>query len=149
MRTEREWQTNSAEETIAVGAEIAALLSPPVMLLLRGGLGAGKTTLVKGIAQALGAAKADEITSPTFTLVHEYEGERVARPVALYHVDVYRLETERQLDTLGWEEMLGDGAILLVEWGDKFPVLVERADGEISLAAVSAGGRDIRLRIKR
>jgi tRNA threonylcarbamoyladenosine biosynthesis protein TsaE len=146
--TERAWQTNSAEQTIAVGAEIAALLRPPVMLLLRGGLGAGKTTLVKGIAQALGAAKADEITSPTFTLVHEYEGTREQRPVALYHIDVYRLETERQLDTIGWEEMLREGSILLVEWGDKFPVMAERADGEISLAAVSAGGRDITLRIR-
>jgi tRNA threonylcarbamoyladenosine biosynthesis protein TsaE len=147
--TERTWQTKSAEETIAVGAEIAAMLKPPAMLLLRGGLGAGKTTLVKGIAQALGAAKADEVTSPTFTLVHEYEGTRNERPVALYHVDVYRLENERQLDTIGWEEMLRDGAILLVEWGDKFPLMVERADGEIALAAVSAEGRDITLRLKR
>ena len=148
MRTEREWQTNSAEETIAVGAEIAALLSPPVMLLLRGGLGAGKTTLVKGIAQALGAAKADEITSPTFTLVHEYEGERAARPVALCHVDVYRLETERQLDTLGWEEMLGDGAILLVEWGDKFKSIKKRATGEIAISSEGGDARKITVTLK-
>jgi tRNA threonylcarbamoyladenosine biosynthesis protein TsaE len=147
--TERTWTTNSAEETIAVGAEIAALLGPPMMLLLRGGLGAGKTTLVKGIAQGLHAADADEVTSPTFSLVHEYEGERDGGALALYHLDVYRLESERQLDTIGWEELPRDNAIVLVEWGDKFPILMQRADGEIVMAPVSAEGREITLRMKK
>lgn len=146
--TERAWTTNSADETIAVGAEIAALLRPPALLLLRGGLGAGKTTLVKGIAQGLNAAEAEEVTSPTFSLVHEYEGARDGGAVALYHLDVYRLETERQMDTIGWEELLRDDAIMLVEWGDKFPILVQRADGEIVLAPVGVDAREITLRMK-
>jgi tRNA threonylcarbamoyladenosine biosynthesis protein TsaE len=137
--TTHAWTTHSAEETIAAGAEIAALLKPPVMLVLRGGLGAGKTTLVKGIAQALGAAEADEVTSPTFGLVHEYAG--------LYHLDLYRLESERQLATVGWEELLSEKSIVLVEWGEKFPVVVERSNGEISLEG-SGDERRIVLRLK-
>lgn len=147
--TQQTWQTNSAEETIAAGEEIAELLQPPLVLLLRGSLGAGKTTLVKGIAQGLHAADADEVTSPTFTLVHEYEGRRNDHALALYHLDVYRLETERQLDSLGWEDFLRDDAIVLVEWGEKFPVLARRADGEIALAPNSADGREITLRLKK
>jgi tRNA threonylcarbamoyladenosine biosynthesis protein TsaE len=143
----REWTTHSAEETIAAGAEIAALLKPPVLLVLRGGLGAGKTTLVKGIAQALGAAEADEVTSPTFTLVHEYEGSRNGAALALYHLDLYRLESERQLATVGWEEMLSEKAIVLVEWGEKFPVVAARADGEIALEG-AGDERTIRLTFK-
>jgi tRNA threonylcarbamoyladenosine biosynthesis protein TsaE len=135
----REWTTHSAEETIAVGAEIAGLLRPPVMLVLQGGLGAGKTTLVKGIAEGLGAADAGEVTSPTFGLVHEYAG--------LYHLDVYRLENERQLSTVGWEELLGANAVVLVEWGEKFPVIVERSDGEISLSG-AGDERTIRLTLR-
>ncbi len=144
----REWTTTSAEGTIAVGAEIAALLQPPVMLVLRGGLGAGKTTLVKGIAQALGAAEADEVTSPTFSLVHEYEGARGGKPVGLYHLDVYRLESERQLATVGWEELLREDAVVLVEWGEKFASVEGRSDGEIVLTPEGADGRKIKLRLK-
>ena len=91
-------------------------------------MGAGKTTLVKGIAAALGAAEAGDVTSPTFTLVHEYRGKKVR----LFHLDLYRLETERELLTLGLEEMAEEpDALVLVEWGEKFPSVVERSDGEI------------------
>lgn len=92
-----EFSTQSGADTVEVGRKLAALLKPPQLLLLRGDLGTGKTTLVKGIAQALDAAEADEVTSPTFTLVHEYEGVRDGQPIKLYHLDVYRLESERQL----------------------------------------------------
>jgi tRNA threonylcarbamoyladenosine biosynthesis protein TsaE len=105
---------------------------------LRGDLGAGKTTLVKGIAQALDAADADEVTSPTFTLLHEYDGIWDDRPVKLFHLDVYRLEGERQLETLGLDELLTDDALVLIEWGEKFKSLRKKATGEISI--VSAGG---------
>lgn len=145
---QREWTTNSAEETIAVGAEIAALLKPPVMLVLRGTLGAGKTTLVKGTAQALHAAEADEVTSPTFTLLHEYEGERGGKPIALYHLDVYRLESQRQLDTLGWEELLRGDSLVLIEWGEKFPLIQRRANGEIVMTATKGDVRKIVLTLK-
>jgi len=90
-----EFSTQSGAGTIAVGRKLAGLLEPPQLLLLRGDLGTGKTTLVKGIAQALDAAEPDEVTSPTFTLVHEFDGTRNGQPVKLFHLDVYRLEGER------------------------------------------------------
>src|SRR5271167_2795176 len=105
-----EFTTHSGADTIEVGRKLARLLKPPQLLLLRGDLGTGKTTLVKGIAQALDAAEPDEVTSPTFTLVHEYEGTREGKPVKLYHLDVYRIEGERQLESLCLDELLTDDA---------------------------------------
>jgi tRNA threonylcarbamoyladenosine biosynthesis protein TsaE len=134
----KSWTTNSAEETMLVGRELAAILMPPRMLILRGDLGAGKTTLVKGIAAGLGAAEESDVTSPTFTLVHEYSGGNAM----LYHLDLYRLEKERELETLGIDEMQRADALVLIEWGEKFPSLVARADGEIVLE--HAGG-DVRV----
>ena len=142
------WKTASSEETIAVGRELAALLKPPQMILLRGGMGAGKTTLMKGMAEALGAAEAEEVTSPTFTLIHEYEGEQEGAKVRLFHLDVYRLEQERQLETLGWEELRAADSLVLVEWGDKFPVLAQQADGEIEIEPLEGDGRRVTLRMK-
>ncbi len=101
------------------------------MLFLRGDLGAGKTTLVKGIAQVLDAADPDEVTSPTFTLVHEYDGKRRVNgkdhDIKLYHIDLYRIPDERQLETIGFDELATENAIVLVEWGEKFPSVVKRA----------------------
>ena len=114
-----EFTTESGAETIEAGRKLALLLKPPQLLILRGDLGTGKTTLVKGIAEALDAAEADEVTSPTFTLIHEYDGARDGQPVKLYHLDVYRLEGERQLETLGLDELLTPDALVLVEWGEK------------------------------
>src|SRR5215831_6052787 len=99
--TTHEYITHSAEETIALGHELAPMLKNMRMVILRGDLGAGKTTLVKGIAEGLHAAVRDDITSPTFTLVHEFRGPEVV----LYHVDLYRIETERELLTLGLDEL--------------------------------------------
>ena len=87
-----EFTTKSGADTLEVGRKLAGLLEPPQLLILRGDLGTGKTTLVKGIAEALDAAEAEEVTSPTFTLIHEYDGERGGKPVKLFHLDVYRLE---------------------------------------------------------
>jgi tRNA threonylcarbamoyladenosine biosynthesis protein TsaE len=134
----REFTTRSGAETIEVGRELAGLLTPPQLLLLRGDLGTGKTTLVKGIAQALDAADPDEVTSPTFNLLHEYEGTRDGHAIKLFHLDVYRLEGERQLETLGLDELLTPDALVLVEWGEKFKSLCKKASGEIVLS--SAGG---------
>jgi tRNA threonylcarbamoyladenosine biosynthesis protein TsaE len=141
--SESRYETSSAEETIAVGRAWAAALKPPLLLILRGDLGAGKTTLVKGIAEGLGAADAEEVTSPTFTLVHEYQGERIK----LYHLDLYRLEEERQLAALGIEEMTAADSIVLIEWGEKFPSLVARADGEVVLTSAGGDRRSISLRV--
>lgn len=125
----REITTHSAEETIAFGRTLTELLSPPKLVLLRGDLGAGKTTLVKGIAAGFEAAQEDDVTSPTFTLVHEYRGPRAN----LYHIDLYRLDTPRELETLGLDDLRSDNSILLIEWGEKFPRLQRERDIEISL----------------
>ncbi len=150
--TVRRFTSNSARETIAIGGEIAHMLSVPTLLFLRGDLGAGKTTLVKGIAQALDAADPDEVTSPTFTLVHEYDGRHKVggndQDVKLYHIDLYRIEDERQLETIGFDELSTEDAILLVEWGEKFPSVVKRSDGEISIEHAGGDTRNITLTLK-
>lgn len=143
-----EFTTQSGEDTIAVGRKLASVLKPPQLLLLQGDLGTGKTTLVKGIAQALDAADPDEVTSPTFTLIHEYEGTRDGQPIKLFHLDVYRLEAERQLETLGLDELLTQAALVLVEWGEKFPSLVKRATGSIAITSQGGDARKITVTLK-
>lgn len=138
-----EYTTKSGADTIEVGRKLAQLLKPPQLLLLRGDLGTGKTTLVKGIAQALNAADPDEVTSPTFTLLHEYEGELDGSPVKLFHLDVYRLEGERQLETLGLDDLLAPDSLVLVEWGEKFKSIRKMATGEISIRATGGDARKI------
>ncbi len=143
-----EFTTQSGADTVAVGRKLAGLLKPPQFLLLRGELGTGKTTLVKGIAQALDAAEPDEVTSPTFTLIHEFDGSREGKPVKLYHLDVYRLESERQLETLGLDDLLTPDALVLVEWGDKFKSIRKRATGEIVIAPEGGDARKITVTLK-
>jgi tRNA threonylcarbamoyladenosine biosynthesis protein TsaE len=143
-----EFKTESGADTIAVGRKLVRLLKPPQLLLLRGELGTGKTTLVKGIAQALDAAEPDEVTSPTFTLLHEYDGTRDGQPVKLYHLDVYRLESERQLETLGLDELLVPNALVFVEWGDKFKSIKKRSTGEILITAEGGDTRKITVTLK-
>ena len=143
-----EFITNSGLDTVEVGRKLVHLLVPPQLLILRGDLGTGKTTLVKGIAEALDAADADEVTSPTFTLIHEYDGELNGRPVKLYHLDVYRLEGERQLETLGLDELLTPDALVLVEWGEKFKSIRKKATGEIVISSVDGDARTITVTLK-
>ena len=138
----REITTHSSEETIAFGRTLAELLAPPKLVLLRGDLGAGKTTLVKGIAAAFDAASEENVTSPTFTLVHEYRGPRAN----LYHIDLYRIDTPRQLETLGLDDLRSDNSILLIEWGEKFPRLVRERDVEIALEREGEHNRRITVR---
>jgi tRNA threonylcarbamoyladenosine biosynthesis protein TsaE len=137
----RETVTHSAEETIAFGRTLAELLTPPKLVLLRGDLGAGKTTLVKGIAAAFEAAAEEDVTSPTFTLVHEYRGTRAN----LYHIDLYRIDTQRELETLGLDDLRSDNSILLIEWGEKFPRLVRERDVEIALERDGENVRRIKI----
>ena len=143
-----EFQTETAGETIEVGAQLLDALTLPTLLILTGTLGAGKTTLVKGIAEALGAAERDEVTSPTFTLIHEYEGERNGKPVYLYHLDLYRLENERQVEQLGIDELLEDDSLVLVEWGEKFPSIQRRAGGEIVMETTGGDKRSITVTLR-
>ena len=137
----RETTTHSAEETIAFGRTLVEFLSPPKLVLLRGDLGAGKTTLVKGIAAAFESASEEDVTSPTFTLIHEYRGPRAN----LFHIDLYRIDTARELDTLALDDLRGEDSILLVEWGEKFPRLVRERDVEIALEREGESGRRIRV----
>ena len=125
-----EYVTHSAEETVALGRRLAPTLKSAHMVILRGDLGAGKTTLVKGIAEGLHAASQDDVTSPTFTLIHEFRGPEVN----LFHVDLYRVDTLRELDTLGLDELFAeDGNLVLLEWGEKFPRFVQERDVEIAI----------------
>jgi tRNA threonylcarbamoyladenosine biosynthesis protein TsaE len=143
-----EFTTKSDVDTIEVGRKLVGLLKPPQLLILRGDLGTGKTTLVKGIAQALDAAEADEVTSPTFTLVHEYVGSLNGKPVKLFHLDVYRLEGERALETLGLDELLTPDALVLVEWGEKFKSIKKKATGEIAISSAGGDARKITVTLK-
>jgi tRNA threonylcarbamoyladenosine biosynthesis protein TsaE len=140
MSTTREYITHSAEETIALGRELAGALKNVSMIILSGHLGAGKTTLVKGIAEGLRAAQRDDITSPTFTLIHEFRGP----DATLYHVDLYRIESERELLTLGLDELFAEsGNLVLLEWGEKFPRFVRERDVEIAIQGVNEFDRKI------
>ena len=143
-----EFTTQSGADTIEVGRKLANLLVPPQLLILRGDLGTGKTTLVKGIAQALDAADPDEVTSPTFTLLHEYHGTRDGHAVKLFHLDVYRLEGERQLETLGLDELLTPEALVLVEWGEKFKSIKKKSTGEIAITSAGGDARKITVTLK-
>ena len=132
----RTFQTQSEDETIDLGRRIAATLPPRAAVLLIGNLGAGKTTLAKGIASGLGAAEAHEVSSPTFTLIHEY-GARV------YHIDLYRLDRAEQVATLGLDEIFDRDAVVLIEWGERFPQLMPRDRIEIRLRALEGDRREI------
>lgn len=135
----REFITKSADETIALGRELAKTLAPPKLVVLRGDLGAGKTTLVKGIAQGFNAAPEEEVTSPTFTLIHEYRGPSAT----VYHIDLYRIDTQRELDTLALDDLMHENSILLIEWGEKFERFRSERNIEITLQRISECVRKI------
>ena len=137
----REFTTHSAEDTIAFGRTLARILSPPKLVLLRGDLGAGKTTLVKGIAAGFQAASEEDVTSPTFTLIHEYRGPEAN----LFHIDLYRVDTPRELETLGIDDLVSNKSILLIEWGEKFARFEREWDVEIVLERVGENERRVRI----
>ena len=130
------FETHSEEETIELGRTIAARLPRRAVVLLIGNLGAGKTTLAKGIVQGLGAAEPENVSSPTFTLIHEYGGR-------VYHIDLYRLEHAEEIATLGLDEIFERDAVVLIEWGERFPELMPERRIEIRLRALEDGRREI------
>jgi tRNA threonylcarbamoyladenosine biosynthesis protein TsaE len=134
----REWTTHSSDETIRLGREIGRALKPPALVLLSGDLGAGKTTLTKGIASGMGAAGEDEVTSPTFTLVHKYDGRS-----RVYHVDLYRIADSRDLETLGLEDVFNERAVMIVEWPEKLSIQTDWPVVRIQLDHVSDDERRI------
>ena len=134
------YTTNSEDETVALGRELAMRVLPASgLVLLIGNLGAGKTTLTKGIAEGRGAAVRDEVSSPTFTLIHEY-----GDPPRIYHIDLYRLDEARQVAALGLDEMLDrPGALVVIEWGERFPELWPAERTEIRIEREPGGDRRI------
>ncbi len=115
----RVYRTISEEDTIELGRKIATELTRPCLVLLIGNLGAGKTTLTKGIVSGLGVVAADEVSSPTYTIIHEYGND-------VYHIDLYRLEKPEEVALLGLDEMFNRGAVMLVEWGEAYKRVLPR-----------------------
>jgi tRNA threonylcarbamoyladenosine biosynthesis protein TsaE len=136
-RSVPKFRTASEAETVALGRRLAGELPARGVVLLIGNLGAGKTTLAKGIVSGLGAAEPDEVSSPTFTLIHEY-GEGRA-----YHIDLYRLEEARQVESLGLDELFDRDAMVLIEWGERFPRLMPAQRTEIHLRSLGNDEREI------
>lgn len=132
----RQWSSHSEDDTRRLAAQFAATLEPGTVLLLSGDLGAGKTAFVRGLADGLGVDPA-EVTSPTFTLVHEYRGGRLP----LVHVDLYRLETAH-LDEIGLDEHLALTGIVAIEWPER---LTRAVPGAIRIRIDDAGGNDRRI----
>jgi tRNA threonylcarbamoyladenosine biosynthesis protein TsaE len=135
------YKTRSEEETIALGAELARGWTLPAVVLLIGNLGAGKTTLAKGVAEGLGVTRRDEVSSPTFPLIHEY-GDRGQ----LAHVDLYRLETAEEVEALGLDETMARAEVTLLEWGERFPSLLPKERIEIVIEAQPDESRAIEVR---
>ncbi len=131
------FRSESEEQTIAIGAQIAGMLPRKGVVLLIGNLGAGKTTLTKGIARGRAGVPPEEVTSPTFTLVHEYAPD-------FLHIDLYRLETEREVLSIGFEDILDRDALVLIEWGERFPELMPEERWEIRIRA-DGDAREIEL----
>ena len=127
------YRTASEEETIALGERLAQELPRRGVVLLIGNLGAGKTTLAKGLVRGRGAAEPDEVSSPTFTLIHEYGPAPHQGDASVYHIDLYRLDEARQVATLGLEELFDRDALVLIEWGERFPELLPPQRTEIYL----------------
>jgi len=130
--------THSAEETTNWGREFSKRLKPPVLVLLTGDLGTGKTTLTKGIVSGLGAANEDDVTSPTFTLVHVY-----GKPAKVYHADLYRIESFHAFETLGMEDMFSTPSVAILEWSERFPLQSPWPQVRVRLEHLGADSRRI------
>ena len=136
-----EFVSHSQEETVQKGRELAARLRPPILVLLSGELGAGKTTLTKGIISGLGAAAEEDITSPTFTLVHAFRNPTGAGKV--YHVDLYRVTDSHDLETLGLEDVFTEQAVVIVEWAERLRLRTDWPRIEVRLEHESEQSRRI------
>lgn len=134
------YRTANDRETVALGERLGTAFPLKAVALLIGNLGAGKTTLAKGIVKGRGAGDADEVTSPTFSLIHEYDGER---PV--YHIDLYRLEELREAATLGLDEIFDRDALCVIEWGERFPELLPAQRTEIRIRTLANEEREFEI----
>ncbi|HEX4137878.1 MAG TPA: tRNA (adenosine(37)-N6)-threonylcarbamoyltransferase complex ATPase subunit type 1 TsaE [Bryobacteraceae bacterium] len=137
----RIFHTNSEEETIALGRKLGTEFSTEIngsVVLLIGELGAGKTTLAKGMVESRNGTPANEVSSPTFTLIHQYGDER---PV--YHIDLYRLDEAREVEGLGLDELFASRSLVLLEWAERFPALLPKQRIEIRLRTLADDTREI------
>lgn len=135
------YRTASEEETIALGERLARELPARQVVMLIGQLGAGKTTLAKGIVKGLGAAQPEEVSSPTFTLIHEY-----GQSGRVYHIDLYRLDEPHELATLELEDLFEREAVVLIEWGERFPQILPAERTEIQIHVTEGEAREIEVR---
>lgn len=135
------FETASAEETRELGRYFATLLPRQAVVSLIGNLGAGKTTLTGGIVEGLGAAASREVSSPTYTLIHEY-----GDPVRVYHVDLYRLDTLAQVEGIGLDELFDRPVLTLIEWADRFPTILPPDHVEIELTYLPEERRSVEVR---
>jgi len=132
--------SHSPEETVELGRQLAHRLRPPVLVLLSGELGSGKTTLTKGIVSGLGAAREEDVTSPTFTLVHVFRNQSKAK---IYHVDLYRVDDSHALESLALEDALAEPGIVIIEWAERFTFRSDWPEVTIRLEHVDAETRRI------
>lgn len=130
----RTFHTHSEEETISLGRQLGRELDKGVVLLI-GNLGAGKTTLAKGIVEGHSNVGANEVSSPTFTLIHQYG--------SIYHIDLYRLDEPREVETLGLDDLFASNSLVLLEWAERFPALLPRERTEIQIETQSDESREI------
>jgi tRNA threonylcarbamoyladenosine biosynthesis protein TsaE len=137
----QQFKTESAGETQALGNQLSAILPDSGLVLLIGNLGAGKTTLVKGVVEHRGVGSPDDVSSPTYTLVHPY-----GDPVRIYHVDLYRLDTVDEVRGIGLDDLLDSDALVLIEWGEKFPELFARDRDEIEISITGECSRTVTYR---
>lgn len=135
--------SRSAADTIDIGKRVALSLSPGTVVGLEGPLGAGKTTLVKGIARALGVV--EEVTSPTFTLISEYPAVLGGRPVPLYHIDLYRIAHTGELEDLGLDEILAGPGLAVIEWSEKAAAFLPEDSIRVSIGIGLDGARRVEI----
>jgi tRNA threonylcarbamoyladenosine biosynthesis protein TsaE len=140
---ETELISRDPEATVLAGRHIGERLQPGDVLSLEGVLGSGKTTLVKGIALALGID--EPVLSPTFTLISLYRGQRGGQAVSLVHIDLYRIRHERELEDLGLEEALGAEAVTVIEWGEKARAFLPPETLRLRLELLPDGARRLLL----
>ena len=136
--------SSSPEETMDIGRQLASRLRAPVLVLLSGELGSGKTTITKGIISGLGVACEEEVTSPTFTLVHVFRNH-----VRVYHVDLYRVEGFHDLESLALEDAFAEPAVVIIEWAERFTLRTDWPQVAIHLEHVEADTRRITITLPK
>jgi tRNA threonylcarbamoyladenosine biosynthesis protein TsaE len=136
------YRTRSEEETQALAARLARSWPRAGVVLLIGNLGAGKTTFAKGVVAGLGVARPEDVSSPTFPLIHEY-----GRPTEVYHVDLYRLDTLAEVETLGLGEIFDSPALVLMEWAERFPSILPRDRIEVRFKSLKDDEREIEVSV--